>query len=75
MARNMPKWRTGDKVAAYGLTGLITGGVVVGAAKSGLLAKLVALLAAGAKAIYVAIAAFLAWIGRLFSRKGKAGSR
>ncbi len=32
-------WRSGDKVAAYGLAALVTGGVVAAAAKSGFLAK------------------------------------
>jgi uncharacterized membrane-anchored protein len=51
------QWVAGDKVAAYGLTGLITGGLVVGAAKTGLLAKLFVVLAKGGKAIVVGILA------------------
>lgn len=53
------EFRKGDKLAAYGLAALITGGGVAVAAKSGLLAKLLKLLAkfgifiaAGAAAIF-----------------------
>ena len=58
------EWRSGDKVAAYGLTGLIAGGGTVAVAKTGLLAKLGAMLAKGGKAIVVAIIAFFAWLNR-----------
>lgn len=58
------EWKTGDKVAAYGLTALITGTTAAVAAKSGLLAKMM-------KGIAVAAAAFLAWLGRVFFGKDK----
>jgi uncharacterized membrane-anchored protein len=49
------EWRSGDKVAAYGLTALVAGGAGVALAKSGLLVKfwklIVAGLAAGAAAV------------------------
>jgi uncharacterized membrane-anchored protein len=66
-------WRPGDKVAAYGLTGLIVGGAVAAAAKTGLLKglfkPLIALVVAGWKLIAVAVLAALAWLRSLFSRK------
>jgi len=49
------EWTQGDKVAAYGLTGLVAGGGLALAAKSGLLAKLGLLLAKGGKAIILGI--------------------
>jgi uncharacterized membrane-anchored protein len=41
------EWRSGDKVAAYGLTALVAGGVGAAAAKSGLLSKFWKLIVAG----------------------------
>jgi uncharacterized membrane-anchored protein len=58
------EWRAGDKVAAYGLTGLIVGGGLVAAAKSGLLAKLW-------KVVVAAIVAVGAAIKRIFARRPK----
>lgn len=52
------EFRAGDKVAKYGLTGLILGGAVVAAAKTGLLAKFWKLL------IFL-FAALLAWIKKM----------
>ncbi len=72
------EWRSGDKVAGYGLTALITGGAAAASAKSGLLAKLAALLAKGGKAVVVGAAALLAAIAKGVStllarnKKGKA---
>ena len=60
------EWRAGDKVAQYGLTGLITGGLVVAAAKTGLLAKLGVLIAKFAKVIIVGILALGAGIAKFF---------
>jgi uncharacterized membrane-anchored protein len=60
------EWRSGDKVAQYGLTGLITGGLVVAAAKSGLLAKLGVLIAKFAKPIIIGILALGAGIAKFF---------
>lgn len=45
------EWVQGDKVAQYGLAGLVAGGALAAAAKSGLLAKLGLLIAKGGKAI------------------------
>jgi uncharacterized membrane-anchored protein len=65
-----------DKVAEYGLAGLVLGGVGLGAAKLvkvGLIAKfwsvIVAALIAAKKAIILAIAAAAAFLKRLFGRK------
>ena len=65
------EWRPGDKVAQYGLTGLITGGIVVGAAKTGLLAKFGLLIAKFAKAIVVGVIALLGGIWRLITGRGR----
>ena len=61
------EWQTGDKVAAYGLTGLITGGAAVVAAKTGLLAKLLAVFAKAGKAIVIGIAALCAGIWKMIT--------
>lgn len=56
-----------DKVAAYGLAALIAGGI---AAKTGLIAKLLALAIAGKKALVLVVIGAAAALRRLF-RKGK----
>ena len=56
------EWRSGDKMAAYGLTGLITGGGLLAAAKTGLLSKLGVIIAKAGKAIVVAVVALAAAI-------------
>src|SRR5262249_19515413 len=65
-----------DKVAEYGLVGLVLGGAGLGAAKLvkvGLLAKfwkvIVGIVIAGKKAIVVAALAVAAFFKRLFGRK------
>lgn len=63
------EWRPGDRVAEYGLTGLIVGGAVAAAAKTGLLKGLFAALVAGWKLVVAAVVALLAGIKRLFKRK------
>ncbi|HJU67898.1 MAG TPA: DUF2167 domain-containing protein [Gemmatimonadaceae bacterium] len=60
------EWRSGDKVAAYGLTALVAGGAAV---KLGLFGKLWKLILAGGKAIIVGVVAALAWARSLFRRK------
>lgn len=57
-----------DKLAAYGLAALVGGGV---AAKTGLLAKLGALLLAGKKFIVIILIALAAFLKKLFSKKDK----
>lgn len=59
-----------DKLAAYGLAALVAGGV---AAKTGLLAKLIAMALALKKVIILAFAGAAAWLRRLFKRKASAG--
>jgi len=70
------EWRTGDKMAGYGLTALIAGGAGVAAAKSGLLAKLlkpiVALLIAAKKLVVALVVGLGAWIKSLFAKKKRA---
>lgn len=60
------EFRQGDKIAAIGLAGLITGGAVAAAAKTGLLAKL---FKGGGKLIVAAGAALAAGLAKLFGRK------
>jgi len=55
-----------DKVAAYGLAALVAGGM---AAKTGLFAKLLALLIAAKKAVVFVLVAIGAAIGKLFKKK------
>jgi uncharacterized membrane-anchored protein len=57
----------GDKVASYGLTALIAGGAAAAAIKTGLFAKLLAMLAAFWKVIVVGFAAMGAAIKRFFT--------
>src|SRR5262249_20075986 len=63
---------SGDRLAEVGLTALVAGGAGAAAAKLGLFGKLAKLIAAGGKAIIVAIlAAFAAlrrFVARLFGR-------
>jgi uncharacterized membrane-anchored protein len=63
------EWRPGDKVAEYGLTGLIVGGAVAAAAKTGLLKGLFVALAAAWKLVVAAVIALLAGLKNLFKRK------
>jgi uncharacterized membrane-anchored protein len=62
-------WRPGDKVAEYGLAGLIVGGAVAVAAKTGLLKGLLAALIAGWKLVVAGFVALLAALKSLFKRK------
>jgi len=62
-------WRSGDKVAEYGLGALIVGGVAAVAAKKGLFSVLGAFLAAAWKFIVAGVVAATAWLRRLFARK------
>ncbi len=57
-----------DKLAGYGLAALIGGGI---AAKTGLLAKLGALLLAGKKFIVIAFLGLVAFVRKLFGGKDK----
>jgi uncharacterized membrane-anchored protein len=55
-----------DKIATYGLAGLIAGGVL---AKTGLLAKIFAIIVGAKKLVVVGFAAVVAGIKKLFGRK------
>jgi uncharacterized membrane-anchored protein len=58
-----------DKIATYGLAGLIAGGVL---AKAGVFKGLVALLLAGKKFVVVGVIALVAGIKKLFGKKEQA---
>jgi len=62
-------WRSGDKVATYGLAALIVGGVAAVAAKKGLFSVLGGFLAVAWKFIVAAAVAAMAWLRRLFTKK------
>ncbi|MES2596961.1 MAG: DUF2167 domain-containing protein [Verrucomicrobiota bacterium] len=62
------EFRSGDKVAEYGLTALLAGGGAVAAAKMGLFAKLGGLLAKLGKGVIVIVVAIGAGIKALFSK-------
>lgn len=62
------EWTTGDKVADYGLMGLVAGGATVAAVKTGLFGKLGLLLAKGGKAVIVGICVLGAGILSFFRR-------
>src|SRR5262245_63124781 len=61
------EYRSGDKLAKYGLAALITGGAAAVAVKTGLFASLILLFKKGAKLIVVAVVAVIAGIKKLFS--------
>jgi uncharacterized membrane-anchored protein len=62
-------WRSGDKVAKYGLAALIVGGVAAVAAKKGLFSVLAGFLAVAWKFILAGAVAAMAWLRRLFVKK------
>jgi uncharacterized membrane-anchored protein len=62
------EYRQGDKLATYGLTGLVLGGSAFAAAKMGLFAKLGAVLAKGGKAVIGGIVVVVAVIGKFFGK-------
>lgn len=62
-------WRSGDKVAEYGLAALIVGGVAAVAAKKGLFSVLAGFLAASWKFIMIGVVAAVTWVRNLFARK------
>ncbi len=61
------EYRSGDKLAKYGLAALITGGAAAVAVKTGLFASLVLLFKKGAKLIVIAVLAVGAWLKKLFT--------
>ena len=60
------EYRSGDKLATYGLTGLVAGGAAIAASKAGLFSKLGVLIAKGGKAVILGIAAVFAGIAKFF---------
>ena len=62
------EWKPGDKVAAYGLTGLVAGGAAVAAAKTGMLGKFLALIAKGGKAVLAIVIAVFVALGSFLKR-------
>lgn len=62
-------WRSGDKVAEYGLAALIVGGVAAVAAKKGLFAVLGSFLVASWKFLLIGVGAAVAWVRNLLARK------
>ncbi|SRR6266446_3722630 len=63
------EFKSGDRIAEYGLAALILGGAAAVATKKGFWAVIVAFFAAFWKLIGVAVVAALAWLGSLFKRK------
>jgi uncharacterized membrane-anchored protein len=60
------EWRTGDKIAEYGLAGLVAGGTAAVLLKTGLLGKFL-------KPIIIGGAALFGWLGKvLFGRRSRA---
>lgn len=62
-------FRSGDKLAGYGLTALVAGGAGLAAAKLGLFGKLGKFLAAAWKVVLLGIVALGTALKKLFSRK------
>jgi uncharacterized membrane-anchored protein len=62
------EFRSGDKVAKYGLAALVLGGAAVGAAKLGLFAWLAVFAKKAGKLIVVAVVAVVAFFKKLFAR-------
>jgi uncharacterized membrane-anchored protein len=61
------EYRSGDKVAKYGLGALVLGGAAVGAAKFGLFTWLILLLKKAWKLVVVAFAAIASFFKKMFS--------
>ena len=62
------EFRSGDKVAKYGLAALVLGGAAVGAAKLGLFAWVAVLLKKGWKLIIIAVGAVAGAIKKVFAK-------
>ena len=62
------EYRSGDKVAKYGLAALVVGGAAVGAAKLGLFAWLAVFLKKGWKLLILAFAAVATFFKKLFAK-------
>lgn len=66
------EYRSGDRVAEYGLAALITGGAAAVAAKKGLFTVIGGFLAAAWKFVVAGFVALGAWLKSLFKRKQRA---
>jgi uncharacterized membrane-anchored protein len=62
------EFKSGDRIAEYGLAALVAGGGVALAAKTGLLGKLGLLLAKGGKAIVLGVIAVVGVVGSFFKK-------
>lgn len=62
------EYRKGDKVATYGLIGLVAGGAALAAGKAGLFSKIAVFVAKGGKAVIFGVVALLAGISKFFGR-------
>ena len=62
-------YKEGDKIAEYGIAGLIAGGVLL---KSGFFKVLLGALIAGKKFVIIGVIALGAWIAKLLGRRKKA---
>ena len=61
------EYRSGDKLAKYGLAALVAGGAAAVAVKTGLFASLILLFKKGAKFIIIAVVAIIAGLKKLFT--------
>jgi len=62
------EYRSGDKVAKYGLTALVVGGAAVGAAKLGLLGPIILVFKKAWKLVIVAFAAVVGFFKKMFRK-------
>jgi uncharacterized membrane-anchored protein len=65
------EYRSGDKLAKYGLAALITGGAAAVAVKTGLLASLILFFKKAAKFVVLAVLAVFFWLKKLITGCGK----
>ena len=63
------EWKTGDKVAEYGLAALVLGGAAAIATKKGLWAVIATFMAAAWKAVAAAVVALGAWLRGRFKKQ------
>jgi uncharacterized membrane-anchored protein len=59
------EYRSGDKLAKYGLAALITGGAAAVAVKTGLFASLILFFKKAAKFVVIAVVAVIVWLKKL----------
>lgn len=63
------EWKSGDKVAEYGLAALVLGGAAAVATKKGFWAIMAGFLAAAWKAVAAAVVGAMAWLRSRFKKK------